>query len=44
MNVLITGGSGFIGKAITDDLLKTNNNILSISRKKKFLLVKILNG
>ena len=42
MNVLITGGSGFIGKAITDDLLKTNNNILSISRKKKISFSKNL--
>ena len=42
MNILITGGSGFIGKVIIDDLLKTNNNILSISRKKKLSFSKNL--
>ena len=35
MNIIITGATGFIGRAILQDLLKKNYNILAISRKKK---------
>jgi len=35
MNICITGSSGFIGSAITDSLLLTDANILSIVRKKR---------
>ena len=35
MNVLITGASGFIGRAIIKKFKNTNHKILAISRKKK---------
>lgn len=33
MNIIITGGSGFIGSNLVDELVKTSNNIIVVDRK-----------
>ena len=35
MKILVTGGSGFIGASVIDNLINTDHKILAISRKKK---------
>jgi uncharacterized protein (TIGR01777 family) len=35
MNILITGATGFVGKALVVELLKKNHSIIQISRSKK---------
>lgn len=33
MNIIITGGAGFIGSNLVDELVKTSNNIIVVDRK-----------
>ena len=34
MNIIVTGGTGFLGQHILKELVKTNNNVMVISRSK----------
>lgn len=38
-NILITGSSGFVGKVLVKELVKTNANLFLVSRDKKFKCV-----
>ncbi len=40
-NILITGAGGFVGKALTKELLKNDSNLFLVSRDKKFQTKKV---
>jgi len=36
MNIIVTGGSGFVGRHLLKELVQTNHNIASITRQEFF--------